>query len=115
MRYLYFILLIFITGMSSGQDLIYTISALNGNETSPLDSILVENVSNKTSILFSDLPPRKDYIINLTQKAFQGTTSSGLTSESRFRILQNQPGMATIALGNDVSGNGSIAVYNLLG
>ncbi|HPT30783.1 MAG TPA: FISUMP domain-containing protein [Prolixibacteraceae bacterium] len=115
MRYLYFVLLIFITGMSSGQDLIYTISALNGNETSPLDSILVENVSNKTSILFSDLPPRKDYIINLTQKAFQGTTSSGLTSESRFRILQNQPGMATIALGNDVSGNGSIAVYNLLG
>jgi len=113
-----FIVLIFILSFRSvkGQDLIYTITGKAGETATSLDSILFENISNRTRILFSDLPARKDYMINLTQKVFWGTTVSALTEASGgFNIIQNQPGILALGCRYGTAARVTVSVYNMKG
>jgi uncharacterized protein (TIGR02145 family) len=116
MRLLLFLSLLSVQYALTAQDLIYTVSAKSGDNTISLDSILVENVSNHTQILFANLPARRDYIINLTQGAFQGTTEASILQKNPlFTIVRNQPGILTFTPGEMVRGRGTLAVFNMKG
>lgn len=61
------ILILFLVYNLNAQDLIYTISGEIENTKTTLDSILIENISNSTRLLFDDLPKEQtEYKINLT-------------------------------------------------
>jgi len=98
------------------QDLIYTVSGeIEGNKTS-LDSILVENLTNDTRILFDNLPVLDYYQINLTQNAFWGTVGINYLEKAPvFDVLENRPGSLTIAYLENVSTDVKLAVYNING
>jgi len=98
------------------QDLIYTVSGeIEGNKTS-LDSILVENLTNDTRILFDNLPVLDYYQINLTQNAFWGTVGiSNLEKNPVFDVIENRPGSLTIAYRENSSTDVMLAVYNING
>ncbi len=98
------------------QDIIYTISGQYDEANIPLDSILIENITNGTKILFDDLPENPDYQINLTQKQYWGTTSiHSLNEETGFVVLQNMPGKLSLSYVKSIPTNINISVYNASG
>jgi hypothetical protein len=94
--------IIFATSTVFAQDVIYTISGEINQTKTPLDSILVENLSNGTSSLFDNLPEHDFYQINLTQNAYWGTVGiSDINQSPQFAEVQNLPGkLAVNWLGN---------------
>jgi uncharacterized protein (TIGR02145 family) len=112
-----FIFILFLAfGFLKAQDLIYTVRGEIEDTSTPLDSILVENLTNKTRILFGNLPDRKDYQVNLTQKAYWGTTGlSPIRDGLGLYILKNLPGNLTIGCQGDITGKVMISVYSLNG
>lgn len=98
------------------QDLIYVVSGEVDKASTSLDSILVENLTNKTRILFGNLPDRKDYQINLTKKTYWGTTGiSPLRDNGGLFILKNLPGSLSIGCHSGITGKVRISVYTLNG
>lgn len=92
---------LFVNGLSA-QDLVYTISGEIGNIRTTLDSILIDNISNSTRLLFDDLPEQTEYHVNLTQKKIilTGINSIGVTES--FKVLQNISGTFSLMyLGNN--------------
>lgn len=69
-----FMLLIICT--VKGQDLIYTVKGEYNSNPLSLDSILIENLSNGTRLLFGNLPIQPDYKINLSSGVQEGPTGS---------------------------------------
>jgi uncharacterized protein (TIGR02145 family) len=103
-------------GTLQAQDLIYTVSGKYNNQAVSLDSILVENITNGTSICFGDLPVRDDYRINLTQKSFWGSTGiNSLPIDNGFYLKTNQPGNLTIGCKNPTNTQATVNVFNING
>lgn len=98
------------------QDIIYTISGEINQSKTALDSILVENLTNGTHTVFGNLPAHDYYQINLTKNAFWGTvgvhTSNNLQA---FELVQNSPGMVSIAYRNNTPTEVRLSVYNING
>jgi uncharacterized protein (TIGR02145 family) len=116
MRNCLLISLLWIHCILTAQDLVYTVTAKSGDIPISIDSILVENVSNHTRILFANLPVRKDYVINLTQGTFQGTTESPILQKNPvFTVIRNQPGILAFTTGEMPPERGSLTVYNIKG
>ncbi len=98
------------------QDIIYTIRGQFDEETISIDSILIENISNGSRILFDNLPENPDYQINLTKKQYWGTTSiNSLKEESGFVVLQNIPGKLSLLYSKNTPVNVNVSVYNING
>ena len=59
---------------AKAQDIIYTISGEVENQKTPLKSILFENLTNDTRLIFHNLPEQEEYVINLNaQQILNGT------------------------------------------
>jgi uncharacterized protein (TIGR02145 family) len=103
-------------GTLHAQDLIYTVSGEYDNQAVPLDSILIENITNGTSISFGDLPEHDNYRINLSQKVLW--ISSGINSQSigiDFYLKNKQPGKLTIGCKNPTITQTTVNVFNING
>ena len=82
------------------QDLIYTVNGKFEGENIAIDSILFENLSNGTDLLFRDLPDQPDYNykINLTRQELERPTRiDQYRIEDNFRILKNIPGQLSFS------------------
>lgn len=98
------------------QDLIYTVSGEIDENKTPLDSILVENITNETRILFDNLPELDYYQINLTRNAFWGSVGiNGFEKVSSFEAVENSPGKLTVAYLNNTTTDAKLAVYTING
>ncbi len=111
------ITLYFFTIALSAQDIIYTVSGDLNNEKVSLDSILVENLTNNTWITFNNLPEELYYQINLTKKAYWGTTGINhlQNNMSGFIESQNMPGEITLTYNNSIPTEARISVFNING
>jgi hypothetical protein len=115
MKKLFLIPLVFAFSVSIvlSQNIIYNISGQFNEDIIPLDSILFENITNGTRILFDELPANPDYQINLTQKQIGGNTNiKFLKEESGLVVLQNEPGKLFLKYSKNTPTNVSISVYN---
>ncbi len=101
----------------SAQDIIYTVSGELNKSKVPLDSILVENLTNNTWITFNNLPDELYYQINLTKKAYWGTTGINhlQNNMSGFTESQNMPGEITLTYNNGIPTEARISVFNING
>jgi hypothetical protein len=109
-------LLCILCSIASAQDLIYTVTGDIDDQKTTLDSILVENLSNNSRIVFGNLPALESYQINLTKKAFWGTTlASYLDQAPGFVLTGNQPGMITLAYKHYTPSDVRLSIYNLSG
>ncbi len=64
-----------------GQDVIYTICGEKDGQTTYLDSMLFENLSNGTSLLFDELPNQDYYDFNLSTQTLGIATDITLPTE----------------------------------
>jgi uncharacterized protein (TIGR02145 family) len=113
-------LICFIIGLFNGtlqaQDLIYTVSGKYNNQTVSLDSVIFENITNGTSLCFDDLPERDDYCINLTQKAFLGSTwIISLPLDNGYYLKKNQPGNFIIGCKKHTITQTTVNIFNING
>ena len=99
-KYLLSLALYFLIFVLSAQDVIYTVSGELNNEKVFLDSILVENLSNNTWITFNNLPDELYYQINLTKKAYWGTTDVNSFQNNFLGFVESQNLPGTITLTN---------------
>ena len=113
---LFSLALIFLSVFVFAQDLIYTVSGeLNENKTA-LDSILVENLTNETRILFGNLPPQENYQINLTKNAYWGTVGiNDFNVAPAFVVAANSPGLLTINYTENSPVNIRLSVFTISG
>jgi hypothetical protein len=115
-KFIYTFFFIFAVTTLSAQDVIYTVSGEYNNSKTPLDSIIVENLSNKTSFSFTDLPEHDFYQINLTKNSYWGTVSVFDIEEAPFfDQYQNSPGMLSIVFNGYGQMNTKISVLNING
>jgi hypothetical protein len=104
------------SGFVFSQDIIYTVSAELNKDKMILDSILVENISNDTWILFKSLPPLDYYQINLTKKSFWGTTGiNDLIYSPDFSIESNLPGILSVRYHKNIQSKARLSIYNING
>ena len=101
----------------SAQDIIYTLSTTRDGKTFAIDSVLVENLSNQTEIMFGNLPSGlPEYNINLTQKAFWGATGIQKQSADKgFFVGRNTPGLLVIICNNPQAVPTDLSVFNAAG
>lgn len=99
------------------QDIIYTISGELDNQKVPLDSILVENLSNNTWITFNNLPEEEYYQINLTKKSYWGATGIDFreSNPSGFTEVVNTPGKVVLKYSRLQPAEARVSVFNLNG
>ena len=104
------------SGVAIGQDIIFTISGELNNQKVPLDSIMVENLSNNTWMTFNDLPDEQYYQINLTKKAFWGTVGTNdFNSGTGFIEVQNLPGSLVLSFRKNTPERINLAIFNIAG
>jgi hypothetical protein len=104
------------TGITFGQDIIYTISGEINNQKVPLDSIMVENLSNNTWMTFNNLPSEQYYQINLTKKAFWGTVGiNEVNNGTGFIEVQNLPGSIILSYRKNTPERINLSIYNIAG
>ncbi len=109
-------ILLFVVSVLSAQDVIYTISGdYNGGKT-PLDSIVIDNITNGSSISFTDLPEHDYYQINITKNSYWGTVSAfDIKESSIFKELINTPGFLSVSYGGHSPGIAKVSVLNVNG
>ncbi|HKM92658.1 MAG TPA: FISUMP domain-containing protein [Prolixibacteraceae bacterium] len=109
-------MLVLMSGLIA-QDIIYTFSGDLEKANTPLESILIENLNNGTSLFFGELPVQPNYQVNLTKKQLWGSTGLNdlLFSETAFVIEQNTPGLFAFSLNSSLPGNTEISVCNVNG
>ena len=98
---------------SNAQDVIYTVEGKVDHAATPVDSILVEDLSNNTRILFDNLPNLTRYNINLTQKALWGATLLKTQGQNPgFKVTSNYPGFLCLTYDHDIPVVASLSVFN---
>lgn len=100
------------------QDLIYTVNGKFEGENIAIDSILFENLSNGTELLFVDLPDQPDYNykINLTRQELERPTRiDQYRIEDNFRILKNIPGQLSFSCTSNAQSRAHVSVYSIQG
>lgn len=115
MSFFLFIFLSMFLGLKS-QDIIYTVSGTYNQKKVPLDSIIVENVTNGKMISFRDLPPGDNYLINLSQNSFWGTVDViDITKPPMFTVIKNVPGAISFLYSGITQTTARISVINING
>lgn len=92
-KFIITIIFLFFSVALSSQNLIYTVSGEHDLEKAPLDKILIENISNNTSIYFDNLKEQDNYQVNLTNMT---VGVRDLTNIPDFSIVENIPGMLSL-------------------
>lgn len=105
-----------ITFLIFAQDVIFIVSGEYNQNHIPLDSILFENLTNDTRIVFGNLPSHEYYQINLTQKAYWGTVGVNTVKDTPpFKIAQNTPGKLIISYKKNTPTDVKLTAYNING
>ena len=79
------------------QDLICTVSGEYNGIKMALDSIIVENLTNNTKLLFGNLLVQKNYRLNLTKNTYTYPVGiNEVEKASAFVVAANSPGMLTL-------------------
>jgi hypothetical protein len=111
-----FILLLNITVILFGQDILFTINSEKDWQDSYLNSILFENLSNGSSLLFEELPDQDGYIINLSKQTLDITTGIlDIHADESFKIVKSIPGEIRILGPSNRIDNAVLSIYNLMG
>lgn len=98
------------------QDVILTVTGETNAGKVSLDSILVENLTNKTWLSLTNLPQYENYQINLTQKSLWGTVGIETHEQGgEFRVIQNQPGILMVASSLSTPVEAGMSLYNTNG
>ena len=98
------------------QDIILTISGEYNQQKVPLDSILIENRTNNTSLFFGNLPEQNDYQINLSKNALNGITNINLLKDNEaVTVTRNIPGKLTLICNELSATKVYIRIFNLNG
>jgi len=89
------------------QDLIYTVSGHFDGENQALDSILFENLSNESRVLFDNLPVQYNYLVHLTnQEIIHLQEFDNSIADVGFVLLKHSPGLlsleSTMSINEDV-------------
>lgn len=110
-------LLINLTYLSQGQDIIYTVSCEKDGAYTRLDSIKFENLSNDTHIIFEALPDHESYNVNLSQEILEGSTRvTTLNKKDQiFDLLKNTPGEICIQCNAKISEEINLTISNVNG
>ena len=88
----------------------------NDTTQTPLDSILFENLTNGTRLLFNSLPDQTEYTINLSTQSIDNTTGIfNKKTGSSFSLICNIPGLLSIALTQPFVSSVTVSVYNVNG
>ena len=100
-----------------GQDILLSVSGEYHSEPASIDSILVENLSNQTKIMFDSLPSGlPDYTINLSRQSFWGATGIRQTASGYgFQPKVSQPGLLLFSYRGSQVVAADFTVYNLGG
>ena len=98
------------------QDIIYTISGEYNEEIISIDSILIENISNGTEILFADLPVNPYYQINLSQRSLMGPVGILDVEKSHlFTEIKNLPGILSLNYNGATQMEAKLSIINING
>lgn len=98
------------------QDIVYSVRAQFNEGTLFLDSILFENITNGSQILFDNLPENPDYLINLSKKQYVGNTGiNAIKEQADFIVSQNIPGKLSLYYSKSTPSNVTLSVYNSKG
>jgi len=111
------ILLVNIVTLLHGQEVVYTINCEKNGQNTNLDSILFENLSNDTHLVFKELSIQSSYVVNLSQQKIEGSTrvSNIIDDGHVFKIVKNIPGEISIQCTNKQIGDIDLTIYNLSG
>ena len=98
------------------QDIFFNISAEYKNAKVAIDSIYFKNFTNKTSLKFTQLPVKEEYVINMTtQQIIEPIGIRTIEIGSGFKIMKNIPGELMIACNDRELTDGYIEIYNING
>ena len=98
------------------QDIFFNISAEYKNAKVAIDSIYFKNFTNKTSLKFTQLPVKEEYVINMTtQEIIEPIGIRTIEIGSGFKIMKNIPGELMIACNDRELTDGYIEIYNING
>jgi uncharacterized protein (TIGR02145 family) len=98
------------------QDLIYTLSGELNQQKTSLDSILVENLTNNSRILFDSLPQYNVYNINLSKNSLAETVGIyNSKNTTGFRVVKNIPGMFALTWLKNTPTELQLSVFNVNG
>jgi len=111
------ILLINVTCLLQGQDIIYTVSCEKDGVNTNLDSIMFENLSNDSYIVFGPLSYQASYAVNLSSQRVEVNTSltNFVDEDQMFRIVKNIPGKISILYKFDFPEDIKLSVIDLNG
>jgi hypothetical protein len=98
------------------QDIIYTVSGDYNGDKTPLNSIIIDNITNGTSITFADLPDNDYYQINLSKNAYWGTVNVfDIKEASLFSAIQNEPGVFSVIYRGKTAVNSKVEIIDMSG
>jgi hypothetical protein len=105
-----------VTAILLGQDIIFTINSEKDWQNTYLNSILFENLSNGSSLLFEELPGQNSYVVNLSTQTLDISTGIfDIDSDETFQIVKSVPGEIRISGPINRVENTILAVYDLKG
>lgn len=96
------------------QDLIYTVKGYHQEERVALDSIMVENLTNHTKIVFGPLPVQDEYQVILGT-GLQVNIDSLLEDKSIFSLAANTPGMLQLKYNESRPAVYTLEIFNSAG
>lgn len=110
------IVLSFVLISSLAQDIIVTAHGELDESPVSMDSLLFENLSNKTSLVFNDMPDQNVYVMNLTsQELVSQTGIPSKSNPSELRIKTCIPGEMELVYNVRSLTNASIEALNING
>ncbi len=104
------------TILVNSQELIYTVIGEFNSSSFSLDSIMVENISNGTQLVFGDLPIQTDYKINLSTGELMGPTGIDMYQIANYiSVIRNISGNICISVRSNMLQHVRAFVYNIHG
>jgi len=116
-KLLLLILLINVTCLLHGQDIIYTVNCEKNGVNTKLDSIKFENLSNDSHIVFGELQDQTNYAVNLSLQQIETNTGflNLINEDQTFKIVKNIPGEISIQCKNNLPEDIIVSILNLSG
>ncbi len=115
-NHLLFIALLFFLDICNGQDVVFSLEAQYDGVATQVDSIRINNLSNGTSLLLSDLPDLTSYEVNLTEgELYVPDIDNAVQRYKTFRAVSIRAGEIFILNTEKDFARIELAVYSISG